>query len=713
MSSNDLSSPVQYIKGVGPRRARLLDRLGIKTVRDALFYLPYRYEDRSSIKKIAHLRPEEINTVTGKVLKADVIIPNPRRPKLKIFELAVSDGSGLLRAKWFNQTYLKKIFKPGQEVVLYGSVKYNYWGTGFEIINPEYEILDDTDDESNPSAFSLQPSASCIHTGRIVPIYRSTEGLSQKQLRNIMYSVLNSSVSAISDPMPSEIIKEYNLPDLQESISNVHFPSPTSSPTFSITDLNRGTSPFHQRLAFDELFTLQLGLAAIKKGEVLEKGIVFSPDGRLINGLLNKLPFKLTDAQERVFKNILKDMQSSAPMNRLLQGDVGSGKTIVALMSMLAAVECGYQSALMAPTEILAEQHYINIHRLVEDLGLNTHLLTGSKKEKEVEVIASGDADIVIGTHALIQEGVSFKKLGLIVIDEQHRFGVMQRAILRKKGINPDTLIMTATPIPRTLALTLYGDLDYSIIDELPPNRSPIITKLFFEKNKNRIYSLIEEETKKGRQAYVVYPVIEESEKTDLKSAITGAEGLQKIFPHLKVNLIHGRMKPVEREEVMREFKNGNVHILVSTTVIEVGVDVPNATLMVIIHAERFGLAQLHQLRGRVGRGSNQSYCILLSYGGSEDARKRLDVMVKTTDGFRIAEEDLNIRGPGEFFGTRQSGMPDLKVANLLRDAKILEMARKEAFSLIERDSALAGYPQLRKSIEDFWGKRLELFKTA
>ncbi|MEW6739231.1 MAG: ATP-dependent DNA helicase RecG [Nitrospirota bacterium] len=704
MSSNDLLSPVQYVKGVGPRRARLLDRLGIKTVRDALFYLPYRYEDRSSIKKIIHLRPEEINTVTGKVLKADVIIPNPRRPKLKIFELAVSDGSGLLRAKWFNQTYLKKIFKPGQEVVLYGTVKYNYWGTGFEIINPEYEILDENDNEPNPSAQG-------IHTGRIAPIYRSTEGLSQKQLRNIMYSVLNSSVSAISDPMPSEIIKEYNLPDLQESISNVHFPSPTSS----LDDLNRGTSPFHQRLAFDELFTLQLGLAAVKKGEVLEKGIAFSPDGRLINGLLNKLPFKLTGAQERVFKDILKDMQSSAPMNRLLQGDVGSGKTIVALMSMLAAVECGCQSALMAPTEILAEQHYINIHRLVEDLGLNIHLLTGSKKNKDVEVVASGDADIVIGTHALIQEGVSFKKLGIIVIDEQHRFGVMQRATLRKKGrrVIPDTLIMTATPIPRTLALTLYGDLDYSVIDELPPNRSPIITKLFFEKNKNQIYSLIEEEARKGRQAYVVYPVIEESEKTDLKSAITGAEGLQKIFPHLKVNLIHGRMKPVERETVMKEFKNGNIHILVSTTVIEVGVDVPNATLMVIIHSERFGLAQLHQLRGRVGRGSSQSYCILLSYGGSEDARKRLEVMVKTTDGFRIAEEDLNIRGPGEFFGTRQSGMPDLKVANLLRDAKILEMARKEAFSLIERDSALTGYPQLRKSIEDFWGKRLEIFKTA
>ncbi len=523
-----------------------------------------------------------------------------------------------------------------------------------------------------------------------------------------MHAIVNNSASAIIDPMPLEIIKAYNLPALHESILNVHFPSSE----LSIGDLNSGTSPFHQRLVFDELFTLQLGLAVIKKGEAIKRGIAFLPDGRLINRLLNSLPFKLTNAQERVFKDILKDMQSPAPMNRLLQGDVGSGKTIVALMAMLSAVECGYQAALMAPTEILAEQHYINIHKLIEDLGLNIQLITGSSKDR-ASLRDGIDADIVIGTHALIQEGVSFKKLGFIVIDEQHRFGVMQRATLRKKGVNPDTLIMTATPIPRTLAMTLYGDLDYSVIDELPPNRSPIITKLFSEKNKSQIYSLIAEETKKGRQVYVVYPVIEESEKTDLKSAIAGTEGLQKIFPYLKVGLIHGRMKPVEREDVMKEFKNGNMHILVSTTVIEVGVDVPNAALMIIIHSERFGLAQLHQLRGRVGRGSNQSYCILLSYGGSEDARKRLEVMVKTADGFRIAEEDLNIRGPGEFFGTRQSGMPDLKVANLLRDVKILEIARKEAFSLIERDSTLSGYPQLRKSIEDFWGRRLEFFKTA
>ncbi len=705
--SNDLSLPVQYIKGVGPHRAKLLARLGINTVRDAIFYLPFRYEDRSCIQKIAQLKSNEINAVKGRVLKADIIIPNPRKPKLQIFELVISDGSGILIAKWFNQSYLKKIFKKGQDVVLYGTVRYNYWGTGFEIINPDYEIFDENEEGTNPSN-GVYNAASFIHTGRIVPIYRSTDGLSQKILRSIMYEIVNKTVSSIQDPVPSEIIKAYNLSDLKESILNIHFPSQTSS----IEALNSGKSIYHQRLAFDELFTLQIGLAAIKSGGVLEKGISFCPDGRYIERLMKRLPFELTGAQQRVFKEILDDMRSPIPMNRLLQGDVGSGKTIVALMSMLSAVESGYQAALMAPTEILAEQHYINIHRLIEDLGLKVQLITGSNKDI-LRTDHLVDADIVIGTHALIQEKVRFKKLGFIVIDEQHRFGVMQRAALRRKGLNPDTLIMTATPIPRTLAMTLYGDLDYSVIDELPPNRSPIITRLFYERNKGEIYDLMIQEIEKGRQAYVVYPVIEESENRDIKSATLGAELLRKRFPHLRVGLIHGRMKASERELVMRDFKNGDIKILVSTTVIEVGVDVPNATLMVIIHAERFGLAQLHQLRGRVGRGANQSYCILLCYSGGEDARRRLEVMVKTTDGFKLAEDDLRIRGPGEFFGTRQSGMPDLKVANLLRDGKLLEIARKAAFSLIKREPHLDGYPLLRRTVEDFWGKRLEIFKTG
>jgi ATP-dependent DNA helicase RecG len=400
-------------------------------------------------------------------------------------------------------------------------------------------------------------------------------------------------------------------------------------------------------------------------------------------------------------------------MNRLIQGDVGSGKTIVAFIAMLGAVESGYQTALMAPTEILAEQHYLNIHSLAESLGLKIHLLTGSKKDKNYDMIASGKAQIVIGTHALIQEAVSFKNLGLIVIDEQHRFGVMQRAQLRKKGTNPDTLIMTATPIPRTLAITLYGDLDYSLIDELPPNRTPVLTKVIRELQKNIVYDLMDRETKAGRQVYVVYPLIEESEKSNLKAAITGMEALQKKFPDLKVGLIHGKLPTSEREDIMRDFKTGLIQMLVSTTVIEVGVDVPNATLMVIIHAERFGLSQLHQLRGRVGRGAAKSHCLLLNYGGSVDAMKRLDIMARSNDGFKIAEKDLEIRGPGEFFGTRQSGLPDLKAANLLRDYKLLEIARKQAFSLIEKDPSLSTHPKLRRNLEDFWGKRLELFKTA
>jgi ATP-dependent DNA helicase RecG len=698
-NNTDLSTPIQYVKGVGPERSKVFARLGIKQIKDALFYLPFRYEDRSSFSKIVNLEIGKTSVIIGNVLKSDIIIPNAKRSPIKIFELIVSDGSGIIRAKWFNQTYLQKIFKKGQKVVIYGTVRYDRMG--FEIINPEYEILDKDLDFDKKSSLG-------IHTGRIVPIYRLTEGISQRQMRTIMHSIIDSSLKYIKDPIPKEIIKSYNFPDLKESIKNAHFPEPN----VSLDDLNKGITAYHKRLAFDELFKFQLGLASIKKKDAFEKGISFISSGQLVNKLLLKLPFQLTEAQKRVFGEILKDMRSPYPMNRLIQGDVGSGKTIIALMAMLVAVECGYQSALMVPTEILAEQHYLNIYKLVEDLGLKISLVTKSTKEKKADSFFS-DADIIIGTHALIQEKMQFKKLGLVVIDEQHRFGVIQRSILRKKGINPDTLVMTATPIPRTLAMTVYGDLDYSIIDELPPNRSPIITRLFYERDKSLIYKIIEEQINKNRQVYVVYPLIEESENTDLKSAIIGAERLQKIFPNLKVGLLHGRMKPSEREYIMAEFKRGNIDILVSTTVIEVGVDVPNATLMIIIHAERFGLAQLHQLRGRVGRGGEQSYCILLSYGGGEEARKRLEVMVRTTDGFEIAEEDLKIRGPGDFFGTRQSGMPDLKIANILRDVKILEIAKKEAFNLIESDITLKNYPELKVSIEECWGEKFELLKTA
>jgi ATP-dependent DNA helicase RecG len=703
LQGKDLSEfQIQYIKGVGPQRVKLLSRLGIKTARDALYYLPYRYEDRSNLKKISDLQYGTTDTVIGKVISAEVI-RIPRR-NLKIFELTLNDGSGLLKGKWFNQPFMKNNFKVGQEVVLCGIVKKNpYLGIGFEMENPEYEIV-----TNGPSTQSRDDAF--IHSNRVVPVYRTTSGLSVRQFRAIMFNLANTCIADVSDPVPLDILKRNGLPGLTESLSGVHFPESN----VDIALLNRGSSQFHKRLAFDELFNLELGLAVMKKGNVLEKGITFNPEGALLQRLIDKLPFSLTGAQEKVFSEILEDMKRPYPMNRLIQGDVGCGKTVVALMAIMVAAECGYQSALMVPTEILAEQHFINIYSIAEDLGLKICLLTGSVKDRPLNEIASGDMDIIVGTHALIQEGVVFKNLGLVIVDEQHRFGVMQRALLRKKALNPDVIVMTATPIPRTLALTLYGDLDYSIIDELPPERTPIETLLFSPKQKEAIYKFIKEEVKEGRQVYVVYPVIEESEKTDLRSAIKGKQAFENSFPELKVGLIHGKIKPQEREQIMRSFKQGELDLLVSTTVIEVGVDVSNATLMLIIHAERFGLSQLHQLRGRVGRGAYRSYCILVGYEPyGEDARRRLNIMAKSNDGFKIAEEDLNIRGPGEFFGTRQSGMPDLKIANIVRDAKLLSIARGEAFTLIQKDLDLNGFPLLKNSLERFWAGKIELFKTG
>jgi len=693
----DLSElDIQYLKGVGPHRTKLLNRLGIKTVRDALYYLPYRYEDRSNIKKISALVCGDVETVSGKVISAKVIrLPGK---KMNLFELVVGDGSSLLKAKWFNQPFMKNILKPGLDVFMCGTVKMNtYRGTGFEMDNPEYEIIGDDED-------------SFIHTKRIVPLYRVTNGLSVRRMRSIMFNVINTRTGDVIDPLPAEVLRKHALPDLSESLLQIHFPDSNTD----LEVLNRGISDFHRRLSFDELFMLELGLAVLKNRSTLEKGISFNKEGKLLKKLIDTLPFKLTGAQARVFDDILRDMKMPHPMNRLIQGDVGCGKTIIALMAMIVAAECGYQSALMAPTEILAEQHFINIYRLVGSLGLRICLLTGSKKDRPLDRIAHGEVDMVVGTHALIQEGVAFKNLGLAVIDEQHRFGVMQRSLLRKKAVNPDVLVMTATPIPRTLALTLYGDLDYSVIDELPPDRQPVTTLLLRSSQKESIYKLMRDEIKKGRQVYVVYPVIEESEKTDLRPATSGKDAFERIFPEFRVGLLHGRMKTDEREQIMESFKMGEIDILVGTTVIEVGVDVPNATLMIIIHAERFGLSQLHQLRGRTGRGSHRSHCVLVAYEPyGPEAGRRLDIMVRSNDGFRIAEEDLNIRGPGEFFGTRQSGMPELRIANVARDGALLNEARREAFGIIDNDRELAGNPLLKESLEIFWGGRVELFKTG
>jgi len=705
MDRNLAETDIQFVKGVGPRKASLLKRLGVRTVRDALYYFPFRYEDRRSLGRIRDILPGGLCTVVGRVVGSEVLDlrrrrlrlfgPARQRAGLTLFELTVSDESGLLRCKWFNQPYLSNKFKPGQRLVLSGTVKAR--GAALEMENPEYELLGEDGEE-------------LVHTGRIVPVYGATESLSTRQLRSIIWNALKSGLDDVEDPLPGEVRQRLGLPGLRESILNSHFPDSDAD----IPALDAWATPWQKRLSFDEFFMLEAGFAALRREKAARRGTSLRAEGRLLARLVGSLPFSLTAAQKRVLGEILSDMARPHPMNRMLQGDVGSGKTVVALAAMLTAVECGFQAALMAPTEILAGQHYITLHRLVETLGVRICLVTGSSRKRPLDEIASGRMDVVVGTHALIEEGVRFKTLGLAVIDEQHRFGVMQRAVLRKKSLNPDVLVMTATPIPRSLALTLYGELDYSVIDELPPGRTPVKTSLYSSEQKNLVYEYIREEVGKGGQVYVVYPVIEESEKTALRSAVMGAEALGRMFSDMRVALIHGRMKTAEKEAVMEGFKEGKIDILVSTTVIEVGVDVPNASLMLIVHAERFGLAQLHQLRGRVGRGRRESRCLLLAYEPlGQDSRRRLEVMCSTTDGFRVAEEDMKIRGPGDFLGTRQSGMPELRAANILRDGALLESARAEAFSLLERDPGLEGHPALRAAIEGFWRGKAELFKTG
>lgn len=693
----DLSDyQIQYAKGVGPKRAGLLSRIGIRTIKDLLYYLPYRYEDRSNIRNICELRIAHLETAKGRIISADII--RTRGRKFQIFEMVINDGTGLLKGKWFNQSYMKKNFSIGQEIILSGVVKRDvFWRGGPEMDNPEYEVITEDVD-------------SHIHTKRIVPVYRVTEGISQRQFRQIMFNAVQVFAGQLSDHLPPEIMTGLQLPALREGIEQVHFPEGN----ILVDEINSGTSIFHRRLSFDELFIFELGVAVLKKGAQHKKGISFVCKGSLQKQLMQVLPFSLTNAQKMVLHDIMRDMKNPYPMNRLVQGDVGCGKTVVVLLAMLHAVECGYQAALMAPTEILAEQHYSYIKKMAGHSGLEIALLTGSVKDRQFDRIASGEVNIVIGTHALIQEGILFKRLGLAVIDEQHKFGVMQRSLLRKKGYNIDMLVMTATPIPRSLALTLYGDLDCSVIAELPPGRQRIITKLYSSRQKTEIYAILSEEIKKGRQAYIVYPIIDESDKISLKSAIQGKEAFEKIFPEFRIDLLHGRMSIDEREAVMTSFRSGEIDILICTTLIEVGVDVPNAALIIIIHAERFGLSQLHQLRGRVGRGAETSCCLLVAYEPySEDAKQRLDIMIDSNDGFRIAEEDLNIRGPGEFMGTRQAGYPELKIANLVRDVKILEEAKKEAFSLIAADPELNNNPSLKKALDVFWKGKVDMFMTG
>jgi len=658
----DLKISARFVKGVGPMRLKLLNRLGIETVEDMLYYLPRRYEDRSRIKKVSEAEPGRFETIKAKVL---AIGDRTTRKGMNIFQIAVGDSSGVINAVWFNQPFMKDRFKIGDELILYGKVEET-----LQINNPDYEIVTGAKEGS-------------IHMGRIVPIYTLTENLSQRWFREIMKFVVDEYADSVVDILPYDVRLRNDLMLLKGAIQNIHFP-------VSEIVLKKA----RRRLVFDEFFLMQIGIAMKRSFIKFDlSGHPHKIEGDLIKRFREGLPFKFTPSQERVIKEIEQDMSSPRPMNRLLQGEVGSGKTIVAIYALVLTVQNGYQGALMVPTEILAEQHYRNMGRLLKGLGIKVVLLSGDLKKIEQErrrrMIQTGEADIVVGTHALIQEKVVFKNLGLIVIDEQHKFGVMQRAILKSKAINPDILVMTATPIPRTLALTVYGDLDISIIDELPPGRMDVKTIYFSEKDRFKAYNLAAEQARMSRQIYVVYPVIDETKNSELRPAIRMQKELAELFPDLKVGLLHGRMKSREKEKIMGDFKDGIIDILVSTIVIEVGIDIPNASTMIIEHADRFGLSQLHQLRGRIGRGAHTSYCILICDLKGEEAKRRIDAMLKTQDGFKIAEEDLEIRGPGEFFGTRQHGLPELKIGNIIADRDIMEIAKKEAFDLIHNDRFL------------------------
>jgi ATP-dependent DNA helicase RecG len=704
IARKNLATSLQSIKGVGPKICELLSKRNVNNVEDALYLLPHRYEDRRNVQAIVRLRPGLTEVFSGKVLSAEAKATKGGR---RFFEAVVGDETGSVTLKWFNSnpTFMKRVWRDGRLGVFTGEVV--QFGYQREVHHPEVDWLDAG--KSVADVLAADP----VNFGRIVPVYPLTEGLGQKTMRRVMKDVVDGFLSDVQELVPESILLPLNLPGLRQSLRDVHLPDSEAR----LGDLNDGRTPAHRALAFDEFFFWELGLALKRRGVALEAGIAFQVTHHYTKQLAKLLPFELTGAQRRVLSEIKADMMAPHPMHRLVQGDVGCGKTLVALMAALVAVENGYQVAIMAPTEILAEQHWLTIHRWCADLGLETVLITAGMKGKArtetLARVASGAARIVIGTHAVIQDKVEFARLGLGIIDEQHRFGVLQRGILRKKGLNPDILVMTATPIPRTLAMTLFGDLSLSVIDELPPGRKPVATRIFFESRRSQVYTMIADEVAKGHQAYIIYPLVEETEKSDLKAASQMAEHLSTdIFPGLRIGLLHGRLSPEEKEAVMGSFKSRELDLLVSTTVIEVGIDVPNATLMVIEHAERFGLSQLHQLRGRVGRGTAESRCILMTPGRlSEDGEKRLRVMESTGDGFRIAEADLEIRGPGDFLGTRQSGLPDFKVANILRDGTILEQARQSAFGLLESDPELssAGNVPLREELLRRWGQRLEL----
>lgn len=668
-----LDTSLQYLKGVGPKLASLFSRHGIRTLAELMEFYPRAYEDQRAARNIASLKVGDIVSVKAQVVSVHSI--NMGKSHRKMYDVVVRDSSGQIRCKFFRVPYKGYFerFTPFKEVRVVGKVT-DYRGRA-EFHHPDIRDIDP--EEENQDA--------------LIPLYTEIEGFGTSKIHRFIKAALEQvpDENWPGELLPPWIVQKYGLIPRRKALTLIHNPDPSLGAAYM-----EMKTPAHRRLIFEEFFWLELFLASRKIGFKKEHGVALTGDGGKIAQLQKSLPFELTNAQKKAFQEIKGDLEKATPMHRMVQGDVGSGKTLVSFMAAVFAYESGLQSCLMAPTEILAEQHFKNAQKLLTPLGMRVGMLTGKTKTSErkelLQALAEGEIDFLIGTHALIEDEVKFRSLALVIIDEQHRFGVEQRGVLKGKGQSPHFLVMTATPIPRTLAMTVYGDLDVSIIDEMPPGRSPIQTRVVFDNKKPQALQFMIEQIEKGRQAYIVYPLVAESEKIDLKDAISEFEKLQQQFPKVRMGLLHGKMKPAEKDEVMDRFRAGELQVLVSTTVIEVGVDVPNANIMIIEHAERFGLSQLHQLRGRVGRGTHKSYCILImGYAVSEEAKQRTEFMERTTDGFKIAEFDLEMRGPGEFMGTRQSGLPGFKMANLVRDIAILQEARDAAFEVLRKDSQL------------------------
>lgn len=691
-----LDQSPQYLKGVGPKRAALLAKLGVHTLRDVLYYAPRDYQDRTQLKCIKDIEVGETGTIVGEVLKCD---SRKTRRGMHLTEILIGDDTGVIAATWFSKRFpMKHLAKVGDRVLASGKVKFY---DGLQLVSPDIEVL---------AAEDVADDGTAAPTGAILPVYPATEGLPQFALRKLTASALDVSLEHEEETLPPPLRAKRELLPVQEALRQAHYPDSMAS-----------VSVARRRLAYDEFLALELAMAMRRRGIKDDQQGLSLKVGQNVDSHIRRLfPFQLTRAQNRAITEIVDDLRSPKPMNRLLQGDVGSGKTVVAVYAMLSAIANGYQAALMAPTEILAEQHFVTLQEFLANADVNVAVLTGGVTAKDrrekLEALAAGEIQLAVGTHALIQKSIEFHRLGLVVVDEQHKFGVMQRAELRHKGITPDVLVMTATPIPRTLSLTVFGDLDVSTIDEMPPGRQPIKTHFVYPDKREEALGFVRTQLEAGRQAFIVYPLVEESEKLDLQAATEAADQIRnEVLPDFKIGLIHGRMKAAEKDQIMRAFRARSFDVLVATTVIEVGIDVPNATIMIIEHANRYGLAQLHQLRGRIGRGEHESHCFLFGYPGTEDAKERLKVMTETTDGFRIAEVDLKLRGPGEFFGTKQHGLPDLRFGDIIEDFKLLRAARQDAFELIASDPDLSNpdHAALRRSFRRRFEGRLDLINVG